>query len=230
MILVALDTSTRYAGVGVQNDEGVRSVRSWRSDRNHGRELMPALIESLHELSLAATDITHVAVAIGPGGFSAVRVGISASLGLAVARKLPVLGIPTHEIEIEPYRSLITARTPVYSVLPAGRGEISWMCHNVASLEKPSEQRIGVSAPAEFVDLVEPGALICGEASDLLVSMIDENRFAALPANPSTPRRDPGSILDIALKNFRDGVTTPYPQLRPIYARPPSISQPKPQK
>ena len=86
MILAVIDTSTRFAGVGVMNDAGTRVTRAWRSDQNHGRELMPALVESLAELSLDPTDIPHVAVALGPGGFSAVRVGISAALGLVVAK------------------------------------------------------------------------------------------------------------------------------------------------
>jgi tRNA threonylcarbamoyladenosine biosynthesis protein TsaB len=201
------------------NDVGMRTTRSWRTSQNHGRELMPAIVESLEELALTPGEITHVAVALGPGGFSAVRVGISAALGLVVARQLPVLGISTHEIEAEPYRSDLDAGIPLYSLIPAGRNEVSWTRHHVET-----EPTIGVSAPEDLVAQLEPDAVLCGEACDLVAGLLDESRIRGHEA----PTRDPISILDIAIRKLESGISTPYEALRPIYARPPSISQPKP--
>ena len=224
MNLVAIDTSTRFAGVGVlkSGDDGeIRARRSWRSNQNHGRELMPAIVESLRELELDPKDLTHVAVALGPGGFSAVRVGISAALGLVVSKQLPVLGIPTHGIEAHPYLAEVTENAPLYSLIPAGRNEISW------SRSVPRhEADIGVLAPENLVSQLEPGAILCGEACDLMAGLVDPSQ---LRGNDSFTR-DPDVILDIAVNKFALGVTTPYEELRPIYARPPSISKPKPPK
>ncbi|MCH7983194.1 MAG: tRNA (adenosine(37)-N6)-threonylcarbamoyltransferase complex dimerization subunit type 1 TsaB [Chloroflexi bacterium] len=233
MILAVIDTSTQFAGVGVVDDAGKRVTRAWRSDRNHGRELMPALVESLAELSLAPTDITHVAVALGPGGFSAVRVGISTTLGLIVAKKLPVLGVPTHDIEVGPFRDLVVSGIPVYSLIPAGRQELSWMRHSETPDDVGPDAQTGVSSPQDFLDRLEPGALLCGEACDLMVGLVEDSRFP----NFGTPKfaehgpgaqRDPNSLLDIATEKFGAGASTAYEELRPIYARPPSISRPKP--
>jgi tRNA threonylcarbamoyl adenosine modification protein YeaZ len=235
LILAVIDTSTRLAGVGVMDDTGKRVIRAWRSDQNHGRELMPALVESLEELSLAPTDITHVAVALGPGGFSAVRVGISATLGLVVAKKLPVLGVPTHDIEVQPFRAQITRESPVYSLIPAGRNELSWMRHcetrpTETRDNTDSESQTGVASPEEFLGRLEPGALLCGEACDLMTGLVEQSRFAGFRNHEPPARRDPISILDIAVAKFGAGIVTPYEELRPIYARPPSISRPKPAK
>jgi len=224
LILVAIDTSTRFASVGVADAAKKRATRSWRSNQNHGRELMPAVVESLAELALNATDVTHVAVATGPGGFSAVRVGISAALGLAVSRKLPVLGIPTHKVEVEPFLTEITEEVPIYSLVPAGRNEISWTRHSAAS--NTNEPNVGIAAPEELTNLLEPDALVCGEACDLMAGHIDQSRFRGSAA----PTRDANSILDIAIRQFEAGESTLYEELRPIYARPPSISKPNPAK
>jgi tRNA threonylcarbamoyl adenosine modification protein YeaZ len=235
LTLAVIDTSTRFACVGVMDDAGKRASLAWRSDQNHGRELMPALVKCLAELSLTPTDITQVAVALGPGGFSAVRVGISVALGLVVARKLPVLGVPTHTIEVEPYRDLVAQGTPVYSLIPAGRQEIAWMRHSEATDDAISDVQTGVSAPGELVSRLEPEALLCGEACDLVAGLVDESRFANF-AQPDfaehgpCAQREPNSILDIAVAKFGAGTSTPYEMLRPIYARPPSISKPKPAK
>ena len=90
---------------------------------------MPAIAECFTELELEPIQTTHVAVALGPGGFSSVRVGISTALGLITPKRLPVAGIPTHDIEAEPFLSEINAGIPVYSVIPAGRNQISWTRH-----------------------------------------------------------------------------------------------------
>jgi tRNA threonylcarbamoyl adenosine modification protein YeaZ len=182
---------------------------------------MPAIVETLAELSLNPQDLTHVAVALGPGGFSAVRVGISATLGLTVSKQLPVLGIPTHEIEAFRYISSASAEPPVYSLIPAGRNEIAWARHTGGS-----ETTTGVLAPDELVASVEPEAIFCGEACDLITDLVDSSRIR----EHEPPTRDPSSILDIAVNKFSAGISTPYEELRPIYARPPSISKPKPPK
>ncbi len=221
MNLVTIDTSTRFAGVGVQNQDGERAIRSWRSNQNHGRELMPALVESLRRVNLTPAEISHVSVALGPGGFSAVRVGISAALGLTVTSQLPVLGIPTHVIELEPWSSLLQNNNDVYTLLPAGRNEISWTRHS--NIKKSTS---GVSSPEELASTLEENSVLCGEASELMVGHVNgENlRLTELPT------RDPNSLLDISIRKFGNGEVTAYKSLRPIYARPPSISKPNPRK
>ena len=182
---------------------------------------MPAIVDCLSELELVPRDLTHVAVALGPGGFSAVRVGISAALGLVISKKLPVLGIPTHDIEAHPYLAEVTESTPLYSLIPAGRNEISWSRDALRH-----EADIGVAAPENLASQLEPGAILCGEACDLMAGLVDPSSLRG----DDSFTRDPDFILDIAVEQFALGVTTPYEELRPIYARPPSISQPKPPK
>ena len=218
MILVAIDTSTRYAAVGVTNDAGARVCRSWRSNQNHSQELMPTIAECFTELELESIQTTHVAVAVGPGGFSSVRVGISTALGLITPRRLPVVGIPTHDIEVEPFLSETNAGIPVYSLIPAGRNQISWTRHGDKTVNEK-----GIAAPEELVDIVENNALLCGEACEIMKGMIADSQLKTT----NLPTRDPNWIIDIAQRKFESDKATPYEQLRPIYARPPSISQPK---
>ena len=123
---MGVDTSTRFAGVGIDDGSGSVVCRSWRSEQNHGAELMPAIIAMLEESGRTPADITHLAVANGPGGFSALRVGIGVVFGLATPRDLPIAAISTHEIEVAPYVDRVGRSTALYSLLPAGRGEVAW--------------------------------------------------------------------------------------------------------
>ena len=222
MILVAVDTSTRWAGVGLQVESGARTQMIWRSDQNHGRELMPAIVELMARANLRPPDITHLAVALGPGGFSAVRVGISAVIGLSMPGDLPVAGIPTHSIEALPFLESASAETPVVSLIPAGRNEVAW-----ARFENPDDTTAaatGVSAPGKLSELVPPGTLFCGEAAELIADHVAADRILV----DTTPTRSPIALLELATASFDDGAGTSARVLKPIYARSPSITMQRP--
>ena len=97
MKVLGIDTSTGFAGVGL-SVEGEISTATWWSRHNHGREVMPAAMRMLDAAGIGACDLDAVAVALGPGGFSAVRVGIATGQGLVTPTDALLVGIPTHLI------------------------------------------------------------------------------------------------------------------------------------
>ena len=217
MILIAVDTSTRWAGVGLQVDSGERTEMIWRSEQNHGRELMPAIVELMSRASHKPSDITHLAVALGPGGFSAVRVGISAVIGLAMPRDLPVAGIPTHTIEAFPFLESASTESPIISLVPAGRNEVSW-----ARFDSQSDgaSSTGIGLPDELATTFPTDARFCGEAAEFMASHVAAERILIDDA----PTRSPIALLELAVNSFTTGSASSATILKPIYARAPSIT------
>ena len=126
-MLLAVDTSTRYAGVALfdaPEPENGRVIAShcWYSSVNHTSELMPAVSTTLEGQHITLADLSSIAVALGPGGFSALRVGMSVVKGLAVTTGKPVIGIGTLDLEAHPY---LHAGLPVCALLDAGRNEVA---------------------------------------------------------------------------------------------------------
>ena len=78
MILVSIDTSTKYASIGITNLEQ-SYFYNWQSQYNHGVELTRNLRTLLSKIQADASDITHLAVALGPGGFSSVSEAVIAA-------------------------------------------------------------------------------------------------------------------------------------------------------
>ena len=70
-MLLAIDTSTRYAGVALYDGGHILSIRSWHSTSSHTSELMPAVKGVLEERGITPRDLEGIAVALGPGAFSA---------------------------------------------------------------------------------------------------------------------------------------------------------------
>ena len=123
MIILGIDTSTSFAGVGLSVD-GVVTTESWYSRHNHGREVMPAVLRLLDAAAIKADDIDAVAVGLGPGGFSAVRVGIATANGLVAPRQTRQLGIPTHLTQAYPHRELERNADRVADTHRSGSGVI----------------------------------------------------------------------------------------------------------
>ena len=220
-LLLAVDTSTRFAGVGIDDGNGSVVCRSWRSEQNHGAELMPAIVAMLEESGRTPADITHLAVANGPGGFSALRVGIGVVFGLATPRDLPIAAISTHEIEVAPYVDRVGRSTALYSLLPAGRGEVAW-----AKYVDGKEVAAGLAPPEKLAADVSPDSVFCGEAAMMMANVVEHGKL--LTNGP--PTRDPAALLALGRKYFARNNSGPQQPVRPQYVREPSITWPKPPK
>jgi tRNA threonylcarbamoyladenosine biosynthesis protein TsaB len=116
-MLLALDTSTALASVALY-DGTLKAEATWHAGRNHSQQVMPTAVRLLEEQGLGPEALTAVGVAIGPGSYTGVRVGLALAKGLAVALRLPLVGVSTLDVLAAP---LVTAGRPVRPALDAGR-------------------------------------------------------------------------------------------------------------
>ena len=119
---LSIDTSTRYASVGLSQEGKALADYSWVSRQNHSVELLPAVEQLLKTTGTALHDVDCIILATGPGGFSALRVGMSTAKGLGVSLGIPLVALNTLDIEAYPFRGL---GLPVCSILDMGRGEVA---------------------------------------------------------------------------------------------------------
>lgn len=98
-MLLAFDTTQDVCSVALLDGAGVPlgNIRRQMS-RGHAEALIPMIEEALSDIGAKMVSIDRLAVTIGPGTFTGVRVGVSAARGLALALKVPVAGITTLEM------------------------------------------------------------------------------------------------------------------------------------
>ncbi len=89
-MLLALDTSTHTVGVALYDGVSVLGEAIWTSRDYHTVELAPKAAEILDQCGVEAADLTVVAVAIGPGSFTGLRIGLALAKGLALVHRLPL--------------------------------------------------------------------------------------------------------------------------------------------
>jgi len=121
-VLLAIDTSTAQVGVALLDDGQLVVESTWNTRVHHSVELAPAIAELLRRAGAGSPDVRAIAIAIGPGSFTALRVGLAFAKGLALARQIPLIGVPTLDIlaGAQPWSDL-----PLAAVLRAGRARIA---------------------------------------------------------------------------------------------------------
>lgn len=113
MITLAIETSTPQGSVAVTDGASVLFVQEFFADRGHSSELFLAL----ERMVAAVPPADQIAVGLGPGSYSGVRVAISAALGLALtsgARMLGVSSIAAFDVEAEEYVAIGDARRGMF--------------------------------------------------------------------------------------------------------------------
>ncbi|HVA23880.1 MAG TPA: tRNA (adenosine(37)-N6)-threonylcarbamoyltransferase complex dimerization subunit type 1 TsaB [Chloroflexota bacterium] len=97
-MLLALDTATHYASVALHDGERLLAEQTWLANHDHTRTLLPHVQALLADAHAGMDSLSALAVALGPGSFNGLRVGLSTAKGLAIALKLPLTGASTLEL------------------------------------------------------------------------------------------------------------------------------------
>ena len=120
---MAIETATETVGVAVRTAAGVEADFTLTGRRRHVETLTPALEHLLAQVDLAPGQIDAVAVDIGPGLFTGLRVGVAAAKGLAQSLGLGVIGLTSLEI-LTAAAARSALRGIVVACVDARRGEI----------------------------------------------------------------------------------------------------------
>ena len=209
---IAIDTSTRYASVAVSVQGQIRVQLSWRSEQNHSVEFVPALQQVMAQADVTPSDLDAIFVAQGPGGFSALRVGISTAKTMAMARDVPLVAVVTLDVEAEPYLGL---GMPVRAVIPAGRKLIYTALYAPDGVT--AEEGYQVLSPDELATGAEGGVLLCGEGAFTVAELLQHKEAVVVTSKP--PTRNPAVLAKLGYERLQAGDTADPADLQPIYMR-----------
>jgi tRNA threonylcarbamoyladenosine biosynthesis protein TsaB len=150
--MVAIETATETIGVAVRAPSGVQAELALTGRRRHVETLTPALQHLLDQVDLVPTDLGVVAVDVGPGLFTGLRVGVAAAKGLAQALGIGVVGATSLDI-LTAGAAASGLRGLVLACVDARRGEVFATVHDVGAAGVDPEARLapGLFAPDGLV-------------------------------------------------------------------------------
>ena len=214
-LLLAIETATRAAGLALYDGEAVRSEASWLSQNNHSVELMPKLARMLEQQRVGAQDLGAVAVTIGPGSFTGLRIGLSVAKGLVQAQGIPLLGIPTLDILAFQHAE---QRRPIWAVIQAGRGRYCSALYRRRRGHWRRDGELRLTTLEELVELLAGRCLVCGELSQAQIEYASEHTDADVEfASPALSVRRPGCLAELAWERFQRGEDDNLATLAPVY-------------
>ena len=219
MLILAIESATAQVGCAISGPEGVlASVRSAR-DRRHAESLVPQVEFVRDQAGIALTDLAAVAVDVGPGLYTGLRVGVTTAMTMAHALSLPVIGICS--LDVVAFALRFADRT-IEVALDARRGELF---HARYRPEPAGPERISepvVVAPVDLAsELRDRGdeVLLAGDGA---VRYRDELELPnAHHADHGLAFPSPSSLALIARTRTERGDHGPADEVRPLYLRRP---------
>ena len=218
-MLVAIDTATGYASLALHDGFQVRGEHTWESPRRHTVELLPRLVAALDQLNVNAEHLSGIAVTRGPGSFTGLRVGLAVAKGLALARGLPLIGVPTLDVTAAAQGR---DRRSLCAVLQAGRGRICTAIYRWQDGEWRAQEDPRLTTWSALVEETTSPTLFCGEidpaGADALGALGELGEI--LPA--ATRLRRAAFLAEIAWQRLnRNDIDDPA-TLAPIYLQHPA--------
>ncbi len=219
-MLLAVDTSTAQIGLGLYDGVQVVAESIWQSQQHHTIELAPALADLMKRTGVAMADIQAVGVALGPGSFTALRVGLAFVKGLALARKLALVGIPTLDVVAGGQPA---SKLPLVAVLQAGRGRIAAQHYRPVGEQQhllcpwSAQGTPQITTADALADSIEKPTIVAGELTAAERQRLARKKVnVLLPAPPQCVRR-PSILAQLAWAHFLEGRLAEAESLAPIY-------------
>ena len=214
-MLLAIDTATANASLALYDDRQVWAERTWFAGRSHTTELLPAIDAMCTQVNVAPADLLGVAVAIGPGSFTGMRVGLAAAKGLALALRVPIVGIATLDAMAEPFR---WQDRPVYAVVHAGRGRFAVARYGHAGGAWGREGEYRLVTPAGLPVRGGEPVIYAGELDDEARSALRETMGErAVIASPAHAVRRAAMLAEMAWPRIVRREGDDIASLAPIY-------------
>ncbi len=215
-MLLAIDTATRHASIALHDGETLRGECTWEAINRHTVTLVPHIQEMLEAVELTSDALTAVAVCVGPGSYTGVRIGVSAAQGLAITQHLPLVGVRTLDI-------LVAAQPPdprpLYALFAAGRKRVGYARYVWRETGWQRESEAKLVRWQQFPERITEPAIVVGEfpaeGRELLRAAGDR---ITLPAPPHHLRRA-GFLAEIGWSQLRSGYQGDPARVTPIYAR-----------
>ncbi len=221
--ILAMECAAGACSAAVARDGQVLARRYRAMARGHAEALMPMVEEVLGHAGASYAALDLLAVTVGPGGFTGVRIGLAAARGIALAGALPLLGVNTLEILAHGVPESERGGRAVVAVLDSRRADLyaQSFAGDLEPLDHP-----GAVMPGDLEAMLPEGPIVfVGDGSARAIAAIDDGR-AILSTAPAAPDASALAILAGARYATFKARGEECPAAEPLYLRPPDATIP----
>jgi len=217
MQLLAIETATLSGGVAIAAEEGIVAEYRLNVEMTHSERLLMMVDRVLKEARVSLDKIDAIAVSIGPGSFTGLRIGLATAKGLCLGAEKPLIAVPT--------LAALAARVPfapvpVVPMLDAKKKEVYWGSFQFRDGRVERLSPDSVSSPEAMLRQLTPPALFLGSGAILYKELIrqalgEHAQFAPMSlALPSA-----ASVAELGHEDLRRGAFCDPVLAVPLYLR-----------
>ena len=219
MKILGIETATWVGSLAIVDNEGLIGEYTLTMNATHSGRLIPALNQLLKTADLDIAQVDALAVSLGPGSFTGLRIGVATVKGLALAANKPVVGIPTLDALAHNFRGVESLICPM---LDARKKEVYtalYRSKRSGAFDKETPD-LAVS-PELFLNTLDENVLFLGDGSVLYRGLIEE-KMGSKAAFASPPMHYPraASVAFLALEKAAVEDFLDVSTFAPMYARP----------
>lgn len=215
-MLLAIDSSTQMIGLALFDGSTIIAESIWRSHSHHTVELAPAIQQLLARSGIGTRDLSGLAVALGPGSFTSLRIGLAVAKGMAMALHVPLAGFPTLDILAAAQPAL---EMPMAAVLNAGRQRLAVGWYRTDGGHWLPEGEPVVMTVEELVRQVQKPTYICGELDQQSRQLLGRKYRNVNLASASLCLRRPACLAELGWRRLSNKKPDNPALLSPIYLR-----------
>ena len=222
MTLLAIDTATQTLGLALHDGQRLLADVNVQVGRGHNAQLAPLIERTMAQVGLAKDDLSALAVAVGPGSYTGVRIGVALAKGMAEARGLPLVPVSTFDALVEPVPHYRESPSMIVT-LAAGRNRVIHALYWPMANRWAAWEKEGISAWDDLLAEHDYPLLFTGEISDEGMEKIRaaDDEHIIMPA--AMRLRRAGYVADIAWRRLREQGADAFPaaDVKPVYMRSP---------
>ena len=220
MKLLAIDTSNKIASVAVFDNEICLGEKLSDDQKTHSEKLLPIMDELLTELGLTIKDIDLLAVSVGPGSFTGLRIGSATAKGLGLALKKPVVSVPT--LDGLAYR-MITFDGIICPVMDARRNQVYTAAYTTEDgvLKKIIEHKaVDINEIMEELYALGKKVIFMGDGVDVHRETIEKEYKGEFCFAPSfVSKQSAAAVASLGIVYFKEGKYETAAEHTPFYLR-----------
>jgi tRNA threonylcarbamoyladenosine biosynthesis protein TsaB len=213
MIVLAIDTSTSACSAALWRDGTVLARRLAVMARGQSEALMPMVAEVMAEAGLGFAELGLLAVTVGPGAFTGLRIGLAATRGLALATGLSVAGVSTPQAVAAAVPHSERMGRTLLAIIDSRRDE-AWVQAFGPDLIPLGE--IEALRPEQIAQRYPGRLIIAGDGAAAALPLLPDAVAASSPGWP-----DAGLVAGLAAAAWAAGEALPA---EPLYLRAPDVT------
>lgn len=219
MTILAMDTATMVSSVAVAAEERVLAELTAETRFTHSETLVANIEEVLRLADVKREELSAVAVSLGPGSFTGLRIGLAAAKAIAYALSIPLVGVPTLEVLAAAFPSPGAVVAPL---IDAQKGNGYFALYRFTETGLVCEKDVCVASPEEIADAIaneESPVTLAGDfARKLMQKGVELPKNASLaPITHIMPRA--ALVAARAVVRLKNGEGKSPMELEPIYVR-----------